>query len=671
MEALMRRGPAALLFAAAACAAGPRPRPEAGPGAQEPIVGMVGDVAVAAMEPEGFDALSREERLLAWHLSQAAMASHPVVLMQNYRHDLAIWELVEALYARRSALDPVFGASLADYRRRLFLHKGVHDAYTEEKFVPDFGQAEFEAELQKAVAAGLALPPGTDLAVLAPAMFDPAVDRFRVAKTPGPAGDPVRASSVNHYEPGLGIWDLQGFQDRYPLNSRVVRDGPRLAEQPYRAGGGGEPPGLGARELASAVAGIEAALPYAPPEEREPLEKLAAFLRTGNDALFDEHDVLWVRHSFPVDYILGFIEQYSDPRQVKGLWEGMVAVRDPARDPPLKRLAGLAAFFEERMPWDARWRRSPEEVRPPTASAVQVVAAAGDALGFTFAGVNLPNKDSLRERHGSKDWVAVSVTDARERVRGDRVVREFVLPEVANEAARCWRAVQFAHVAYHELLGHASGRQDPALRGDPQRLLAPYYSTLEEARADLVAGYLLEDARTVASGMLPDAGCQTVAAQLEAMHFLTMLAAVPQGDLAEEDHLRAALVVQGWQTERGALRILERGPSRYAQVTDRGRWRDGMAALLQVLQTAKSTGDRKPIEDLVDRYGTRIDPSLRDEVVARMRRLGLPARIATLPPVLEPVRDAGGAVVDATARPARGVDDLIEAFARARGAGAP
>jgi dipeptidyl-peptidase-3 len=497
-------------------------------------------------------------------------------------------------------------------------------------------------------------------------MLDPEVDRFRVAKTPGPAGDPVKASSVNHYEPGLGIWDLQGFQDRYPLNSRVVRDGPRLAEQPYRAGGEGEPPGLGARELGAAVAEIEAALPYAPPEEREPLEKLAAYLRGGDDALFDAHDALWLRHAFPVDYILGFIEQYSDPRQVKGLWEGTVAVRDPARDPPLKRLAGLAAFFEERMPWDPRWRRRAEEVPQPTGSAVQVVAAAGDALGFTSGGVNLPNKDSLRERHGSKSWVVVSVADARERVVGDRVVREFVFPEVANEAARCWRAVQFAHVAYHELLGHASGRQDPALRGDPRQLLAPYYSALEEARADLVADYLLEDAKTVAAGMLPDAGCQTVAAQLEAMHFLTQLAEVPQGDLAEEDHLRAALVVQGWQTERGALRILQRGPSRYAQVVDRARWREGLAALLEVLQAAKSTGDRKAIEELVEKHGTRIDPSLRDEVVARMRRLGLPARIATLPPVLEPVRDAGGAVVDATARPARGVDDVIDAFERAR-----
>ncbi len=240
----MRLGPLALLLGAAACATGPRPRPEAA--GEGPIVGVVGDVAVVAMEPEGFDALSREERLLAWHLSQAAMASHPIVLMQNYRHDLAIWRLVDALHARRGALDPVFAVSLADYRRRLFLHKGVHDALTEEKFVPDFGRAELEAELARAVAAGFALPPGTDLVVLAPAMFDPAVDRFRVAKTPGPAGDPLKASSVNHYEPGLGVRDLQGFQDRYPLNSRVVRDGGRLAEQPYRAGGDGEPPGLGA-----------------------------------------------------------------------------------------------------------------------------------------------------------------------------------------------------------------------------------------------------------------------------------------------------------------------------------------------------------------------------------------------------------------------------------------
>ncbi|HEX9187126.1 MAG TPA: hypothetical protein VGB87_08650, partial [Vicinamibacteria bacterium] len=82
---------------AAACATAPgRPGAAGGPGPGA-LLEAVGDVAVVAVEPEGFDALGREERLLAWHLGQAAMAGHRIALMQGHRRNRAIWDLVEGL----------------------------------------------------------------------------------------------------------------------------------------------------------------------------------------------------------------------------------------------------------------------------------------------------------------------------------------------------------------------------------------------------------------------------------------------------------------------------------------------------------------------------------------------------------------------------------------------
>ncbi len=661
----MGRGPFVIaLLALAVLAAPARPAPPAA--ADGAILEMLGDVAVVAMDPGAFASLPREQKVLAWHLTQAALASHRVALSQNHRHDLAVWALVEALHARRQALDPDFALRLADYRRRIFLHRGVHDAWSEEKLVPFFTAQELEEQVRRAEAAGMVLAAEPSLAEIERTLLDPAVDPFRVNKTPGPLGDPIAAGSLNQYAPGLTWWDLQGFADRRPLNSRVYKDGGRLAEEPYRAGGGGAAPGLAARDLATTIAHLETAVPLAPLDEREALRQLVGFLRSGDGAQAAAHDAAWLGRVFPVDYLLGFVEQSSDPRQVKGLWQAAVAVRDPTWDPAVQRLLGAAPSLEQRLPFPPQYRRSPAEMRPRAAAAVDLVAVAGDALGFTFDGLTLPNDLTLRDSQGTKSWIATSALRARNhRALGDRLVQEFVVPESRQEAARCWRAFEFARAALREVVGHPSGKVGPGLRGDPRRLLAPYYSMLEEARAEAVAAYLLGDVRAVVLGLLPDAGCQQVATRIEAMQGLALLRNVPHGEVVQGDRLRAALLLQGWQASHGALRIVERAGRHYAQVSDSDRWREGLGALLAELQRIKATADRAAIEKLVDEHASRIDQRLRDEVLERVRMLGVPARIAVLPPVLEPIRD-GPEVVDVMARPARGVDDVIEAFDRAR-----
>ena len=56
------------------------------------------------------------------------------------------------------------------------------------------------------------------------------------AKSPVGGKDTIQASS-NTFYPGVSLNDLKGFQEKYPLNSRVVKaaDG-KFAELVYRAG---------------------------------------------------------------------------------------------------------------------------------------------------------------------------------------------------------------------------------------------------------------------------------------------------------------------------------------------------------------------------------------------------------------------------------------------------
>ena len=84
-----------------------------------------------------------------------------------------------------------------------------------------------------------------ELDELRASVFDATFEPMEVAKSPTGGKDVIQASS-NTFYPGLSLEDLKGFQEKYALNSRVVRgaDG-KLTELVYRAGtpDGKVPPG--------------------------------------------------------------------------------------------------------------------------------------------------------------------------------------------------------------------------------------------------------------------------------------------------------------------------------------------------------------------------------------------------------------------------------------------
>jgi dipeptidyl-peptidase-3 len=136
---------------------------------------------------------------------------------------------------------------------------------------------------------------------------------------------------------------------------------------------------------------------------------------------------------------------------------------------------------------------------------------------------------------------------------------------------------------------------------------------------------------------------------------------VPIGDRVEEDHLRAGLIELGVLRERGVITLERRAGKTFFVVIDPDAWRRAVGELLAEHQRIKATGDAPALAALVARHGTRIDTALRDEIVARARSLALPERLATIPPLILPVRDATGRVVDARAEQVSSLDAYIDA----------
>ena len=67
---------------------------------------------------------------------------------------------------------------------------------------------------------------------------------------------------------------------------------------------------------------------------------------------------------------------------------------------------------------------------------------------------------------------------------------------------------------------------------------------------------------------------------------------------------------------------MERNGKTYIMVKDYDKMRQGVGMLLAELMRIKAEGDYDAIKALVDQYGVHFDPTLRDQVVARYKKLG-------------------------------------------------
>ena len=258
--------------------------------------------------------------------------------------------------------------------------------------------------------------------------------------------------------------DLEGpsaFSERYPLNSRLVKRDGRCVEEVYRIDG------CYGRQIAAIVGHLNDAIPFATEPMAGALRALVAFYRSGEDADREAYDIAWVAdQASPVDTINGFIEVYLDARGTKGAWEGLVFYVNREKTAQIQTLAANAQWFEDRMPWDPRYRKT--GVRGVSANAIDVVIETGESGPITPIGINLPNDQTVRERHGSKSVSLSNVLEAHEKATLAEFRTEFSW--AADEVARAERWGAFAAeltTNMHEVIGHGSGQIDGAAEREP------------------------------------------------------------------------------------------------------------------------------------------------------------------------------------------------------------
>ena len=615
------------------------------------LLERVGEAAVVQLYADGFESLPLDQRILVYHLYRAALAGRDIFYDQRYVHNLEMREVLEQILTHADGVDPDTRAEIERYTKLFWINTGPYNNLTARKFVLTCTEEAFLAAAQAAVDGGAKFPTqdGETLDVMLtrmlPLFLDPSVDPSVTTKTPDLEEDILMASANNLYV-DVTMDDLESFKEQYALNSRLVKRGDHVVEEVYKLDGKyGE-------HISQIIKHLEAAIPYATESMAKALKALIRFYRTGEDADRKAYDIAWIQDdASPIDTINGFVEVYMDARGTKGAWEALVYYVNQEKTAEIQVLADNAQWFEDRMPWDPKYRK--KGVRGITANAIDVVIETGESGPVTPIGINLPNDQSVREEHGSKSVSLSNVVETYEHATPSGFRTEFSLtPAEATRAERWSRTTGELTTNMHEVIGHASGRLADHLNGNPQAALKEQYSALEESRADLVALYFLPDPQLAEFGLVPvEHHNEIVLAGYEgyARNAITQLRRVRKGTQLEEDHMRNRQMIVRWLMDNTtAIEERVHNSKTFYVITGVTVFQQGVGELLAEVQRIKSEGDYEAAKWLFQTYGIHFDADLRDQVVERVDALNLPSYSGFVQPKLDVERDTDNTIIDVT-----------------------
>ena len=621
------------------------------------IEGRFADIMMLRYRLDNFDRLSLRQKKLVYCLSQAALFGRDITFDQFGKYNLKIRKTLEAVYTSyEGARDSADFKALEEYLKRVWFSSGIYHHYGCDKFRPGFTE-DFFVNAVKSVDAGmLPLDEGQTADGLCdellPVMFNPSVLPVKVCKKDGM--DLVTSSACNFYD-GVSQKEVEDYYSSvkdmsdeelvsYGLNSTVIKTEDAVHEEVWRVGGKYD------KAIRKIVFWLEKALNFVENERQENvIELLVKYYKSGDLHVFNEYCIEWVSDGESlIDFINGFIEVYDDPLGMKGTWEGLVEYRDMEGTRRTQVISANAQWFEDHSPVDPRFRK--EKVNGVSANVICAAMLGGGEYPSTAIGINLPNADWIRARHGSKSVTISNIINAyNEAARGNGFDDEFVIDDATKSLLREYGDIcDIIHTDLHECLGHGSGRLLPGV--DPDALKA-YGNTIEEARADLFGLYYVADEKMLELGLLPDKEAYKAGYYSYIMNgLLAQLARIKRGNDIEEAHMRDRALIARWCYEHGrednVIELVRTSGKTYVRINDYVKLRGLFSQLLAEVQRIKSEGDYEAARQLVECYAVKVDLDLHDEIIARYSKLGIPPYKGFINPVLIPLADDAGNIVD-------------------------
>lgn len=617
------------------------------------------DIQLLRYRLNGFSALTLRQKLLVYYLSEATLCGRDITFDQFGRYNLRIRKLLEAVYVHyqgnRNSKDFL---ALEEYLKRVWFSNGIYHHYGCEKFTPAFGEEYLREVIGTLDVSVLPLQEGEDVEALChelfPVIFNPDILPKRVNKADG---EDLVATSACHFYEGVTQQEVERFYQEmknayandpeppsFGLNSTLIKRDGKIQEDVWCAKGR-----YGAA-IQQIIYWLEKALGVTENEQQHQyISTLIKYYRTGDLQLFNQYCIEWVReHEARIDFINGFIEVYGDPLGLKGSWEGIVEYKDLEATRRTQLISDNAQWFEDHSPVDPRFKK--EKVKGVTAQVICAAMLGGDEYPSTAIGINLPNADWIRAAHGSKSVTIGNLTEAYQKAaKGNGFKEEFVIDkETISLIEQYGDVCDDLHTDLHECLGHGSGQLLPTT--DPDALKA-YGNTIEEARADLFGLYYIADQKLIDLGLVPDKEAYKSQYYTYMMNgLLTQLTRIKPGRQVEEAHMRNRALIAHWCLEKGSaeqvMELVVKDGKTFLRINDYEKLRALIATLLAEVQRIKSEGDYEAARDLVERYGVRVDAHLHQEILSRYEQLHLAPYKGFLNPVMTPVYNDQGDIVD-------------------------
>lgn len=612
----------------------------------EVFVEKFADLKILRYAVPGFELLDLKRKLYIYYLSQAALCGRDILWDQNNRYNLRVRAVLETIWTTfNGERDTDSFKSFEIYLKRVWFSNGIHHHYSTEKLPAGFSETYFDELVGNSLWHDFKLPSGITLedfmASLKEVIFDPEKEAKRVNLDPDK--DLIQASS-NHYYKGVTQGEAESFYGQlkasagsepvsYGLNSTLVKENDQLVEKVWKVDG----------KYGKAIEQIVSWLPKAAEYAENDLQKkhiasLIEYYQTGDLSLFDRYSIEWVKElEGDIDFVNGFIEVYGDPLGIKASWESIVNYKDKEATKRAVVLSEHAQWFEDHSPVSSEFKKT--AVKGVSAKVINVAILAGDCYPATPIGINLPNAEWIRERHGSKSVTIENITHAYFL----ESMNNGMLEEFAGSDEEMQRVRQYGYLAgnlhtdLHECLGHGSGK---VKEGVSTENLKNYYSTIEETRADLFALYYMMDEKMITLGLMPSAD----AAKAEYDSYLrngllTQLTRIEPGKDIEESHMRNRQLIARWVYEAGkggnVVEFFQKEDKTYVRINDYQALRELFGQLLKEIQRVKSEGDFEAAKLLVENYGVKVDRALHDEILARFKKLNLAPYSGFLNPVYE------------------------------------
>lgn len=607
------------------------------------------DIEVLRYKVPEFENLSLQQKKLIYFLTEAAILGRDILTDQNCKYNLEIRTLLENIYTnyngdRESADFKAF----EKYLKQVWFANGVHHHYSCDKFIPEFSQEFFTAQVNT-------LPADkqpANLEILSKVIFDPTFMAKRVNQAEGM--DLITTSACNYYD-SITQAEVDAFYATiknpndstpisYGLNSRLVKENGKVVEQVYKVGG------MYSDAIVRIVENLSEAAKYAENDaQRKVIETLISYYKSGDLRTFDEYSILWVNDTTSqVDFINGFIESYGDPLGMKGAWESIVNFKNIEASRRTEIISENAQWFEDNAPTDPRFRK--EEVKGVSAKVITAAILSGDAYPATPIGINLPNANWIRATHGSKSVTIENITQAYDEAsQGNGFNEEFVIDEPTRELMNKYLFItDNLHTDLHECLGHGSGKLLPGV--DPDALKA-HGSTLEETRADLFALYYLADPKLVELGLLDNKDAYKAEYYKYILNgMMTQLMRIEPGKDVEESHMRNRKLIAEWAYEMGkqdnVVELVKIDNETFIKINDYDKLREIFGKQLAEIQRIKSEGDYEAGRALVEKYAVKVDPQLHKEVLDRYASLNIAPYKGFVNPIYTLEKDANGEISD-------------------------